>query len=302
MKVFVIGNNRSENRGPIEAALQASGHELVNDVCSMIGAVDKLTAQHPRPEVVVVSADVVQRNRELEMLSMLADWPVVVLVPPGRIGQKDKLEEASRSTATHVRGVLVVPPFDFSPLAQWCAEPGPIASAAIVTTSPSTSAQASASNSASPSTSVQTSTPSVALPVGRRQVRLGFYGSRGGVGVSTAALKVAQVLAARGQQVALFDTTGRGDLQVMLGHEPGPQPLVLDTLSVWMRQPTEEAIGGFEAVIIDGGRRKGSFNAEWIEVKKPLNDQALAQWAGAEAVATPRALSLGSLLSIEVTD
>ena len=301
MKVFVIGNNRSENRGPIEAALQASGHELVNDVCSMIGAVDKLTAQHPRPEVVVVSADVVQRNRELEMLSLLADWPVVVLVPPGRIGQKDKLEEASRSTATHVRGVLVVPPFDFSQLTQWCAGPGPSASAATVAASPSASVQASTPSAASSSMS-QASAPSSASPVGRRQVRLGFYGSRGGTGVSTAALKVAQALAARGQRVALFDTTGRGDLQVMLGHAPGPQPLVLDALHVWLGQPTEEAIGGFEAVIIDGGRRKGSFNAEWIEVKKPLNDQALAQWAGAEAVATPRALSLGSLLSIEVTD
>jgi len=302
MKVFVIGNDKSENSGPIKAALQASGHELVNDVCSLTGAVDRLLAQHPRPEVVVVRADVVPRDRELEMLSLLADWPVVVLVPPGRIGRKAALEEARRSTATHVRGVLSVPPFDFSPLAQWCAGPGPIASAAIVTTSPSTSAQASASNSASPSTSVQTSTPSVALPVGRRQVRLGFYGSRGGVGVSTAALKVAQALAARGQQAALFDTTGRGDLQVMLGHAPGPQPLVLDALQVWLGQPTEEAISSFEAVIIDGGRRKGSFNAEWIEVKKPLSDQALAQWAGTETARTPRALNLGSLLSIEVTD
>jgi hypothetical protein len=286
MKVFVIGNDKSENSGPIKAALQASGHELVNDVCSLTGAVDRLLAQHPRPEVVVVRADVVPRDRELEMLSLLADWPVVVLVPPSRLKRQAALEEARRSTATHVRGVLSVPPFDFSPLAQWCAGPGPIASAAIVTASPS----------------VQTSTPSVALPAGRRQVRLGFYGSRGGTGVSTAALKVAQALAARGQRVALFDTTGRGDLQVMLGHAPGPQPLVLDALHVWLGQPTEEAIGGFEAVIIDGGRRKGSFNAEWIEVKKPLNDQALAQWAGAEAVATPRALSLGSLLSIEVTD
>lgn len=301
MKVFVIGNNRSENRGPIEAALQASGHELVNDVCSMIGAVDKLTAQHPRPEVVVVSADVVQRNRELEMLSMLADWPVVVLVPPGRIGQKDKLEAASRSTATHVRGVLAVPPFDFSQLTQWCTGSGPSDSTATVA-APSTSIQTSDPSAASPSTSVQTSTPSVALPVGRRQVRLGFYGSRGGVGVSTAALKVAQALAARGQRVALFDTTGRGDLQVMLGHEPGPQPLVLDALSVWMGQPTEEAVSSFEAVIIDGGRQKGSFNAQWIKMKKPLSDPAIAQWAGAETAGTPRALSLGSLISIEVTD
>ncbi len=40
------------------------------------------------------------------------------------------------------------------------------------------------------------------------------------MGVSTTALKVAQLIAARGLRVALFDATGRGDLYIMLGAEP----------------------------------------------------------------------------------
>ena len=320
MKVFVINNNRSETRGPIEAALQAGGHQLVNDVCSLIGVVDKLVTQQPRPEVVVVSADVVQRGREDEMLSLLADWPVVVMVPPSRIGQKDKLEAARQSTATHVRGVLVAPPFDFSKLAEWCAGSEPSDSAAHVV-APPTSVQASAPAPGSPSAStsvqtpapgsrpsaataqrVQTSVPNSAPPAGRLQVRLGFYGSRGGAGVSTAALKVAQALAACGQRVALFDTTERGDLHVMLGREPQVDPLAIGPITIHLGQPAEAEVNGDEAVIVDGGRHKGMFNVQWIEVTKPLSDEAIARWAGVKSAAPPRRLNLGSLLSIEVTD
>ena len=54
----------------------------------------------------------------------------------------------------------------------------------------------------------------------KRRVRVAFYGSRGGVGVSTAALKVAQWLAAAGTRVILIDATGRGDLHLLLDLEP----------------------------------------------------------------------------------
>ena len=52
-------------------------------------------------------------------------------------------------------------------------------------------------------------------PPRRVRVRLGFYGTRGGVGVSTAALRTARRLAAEGLRVALFDSRRRGDLRVM---------------------------------------------------------------------------------------
>ena len=111
------------------------------------------------------------------------------------------------------------------------------------------------------------SAPVEARPV-RRQIRLGFYGTRGGVGVSTTALKVAQLIAARGLRVALFDATGRGDLHVMLGAEPNG-PLIKDGVSVFSGSPQEEAVNGYEAIVIDGGRQERAFNAPWIGHRAP---------------------------------
>lgn len=295
MKVFVIGPDKAENRGAIAEALRASGHDLLNEVCSLTGVVEKLQAQQPKPEVVLVRADIVQREREGELLSLLAKWPVVVLVPPGRRGRIAALE-ALRQTALHVRGIISVPPFDFSRLNEWCATPTGSAGARppVVEAAPSTLTAAVVSPAASPATS--------AAPAAiRRQVRLGFYGVRGGVGVSTTALKVAQTLAAHGQRVVLFDATGRGDLHVMLGREPEPQTTI-GSLTVLLGAPNEEAVQNFDAIVIDGGRQAGNFNAQWVELRKPGNEQAIARWAGVIESSAPRALSLGRLVSIEVTD
>lgn len=296
MKVFVIGPDKVENRGAIAEALRASGHDLLNEVCSLTGVVDKLHAQQPKPEVVLVRADIVQREREGELLNLLAEWPVVVLVPPGRRGRSEALEVLRQSTAPHVRGIISVPPFDFSRLNEWCATPAGSAGAQppVVEDAPSTLTAAVVSPAASPATS--------AAPAAiRRQVRLGFYGVRGGVGVSTTALKVAQALAAHGQRVVLFDATGRGDLHVMLGREPEPQTTI-GSLTVLLGAPNEETVQNFDAIVIDGGRQAGNFNAQWVELRKPGNEQAIARWAGVIESSAPRALSLGRLVSIEVTD
>ena len=137
----------------------------------------------------------------------------------------------------------------------------------------------------------------------RRQIRLGFYGTRGGVGVSTTALKVAQLIAARGLRVALFDATGRGDLHVMLGAEPNG-PLIKDGVSVFSGSPHEEAVSGYEAIVIDGGRQERAFNAPWIGLERLPGDQAVARWAAVEEAA-PRGLSFSlphlPQMSFEVT-
>lgn len=145
-------------------------------------------------------------------------------------------------------------------------------------------------------------TPALARPI-QRQIRLGFYGTRGGVGVSTTALKVAQLIAARGLRVALFDATGRGDLHVMLGAEPNG-PLIKDGVSIFSGSPQEEAVGGYEAIVIDGGRQERAFNAPWIRLERLPGDQAVARWAAVDEAA-PRGLSFSlphlPQMSIEVT-
>lgn len=140
----------------------------------------------------------------------------------------------------------------------------------------------------------------------KRQIRLGFYGAHGGVGVSTTALKVAQLIAARGLRVALFDATGRGDLHILLGAEPVPDaPLISGNLSVFLGLPQEDAVNGYEAIVIDGGRQTGAFNTAWIRLDQRPSDQQVARWAGDEESASARSLqvSLPRLpkLSFEVT-
>ena len=299
MKVFVIGTDKAENHGAIEDALRASGHELVNDMCSLTGVVDKLNAQRPKPDVLLVRADVARREREDEMLSLLTAWPVVVLVPPGRSGRMAALEAMRQSTAPHVRGILSAPPFDFSGLNELCAMPAPDSKSAPSHLAP---LGASAPTAVSAPTSTARLPQSNSLVPLRCQVRLGFFGQRGGVGVSTTALKVAQAIAARGQRVALFDLTGRGDLHVMLGREPQTQEMVVGSLSLFLGLPSENVVMGFNAVVLDGGRHVGQFNAQWVEIRKPLTDQAIRRLLDVEKPEPTRSLGIGRLVSIEVMD
>ncbi|MCP4594118.1 MAG: hypothetical protein GY842_25595, partial [bacterium] len=87
-------------------------------------------------------------------------------------------------------------------------------------------------------------------------VRLGFYGTRGGAGVSITALSAAQVLAQeKGQQVGLFDATGRGDLHVMLDLQPTGEPVSPVSnrgITLFLAPPDEETARCFDAVIVDG--------------------------------------------------
>lgn len=159
-------------------------------------------------------------------------------------------------------------------------------------------------------------------PRRRPSVRLGFYGVRGGTGVSTTALSAAQTLAASGQQVGLFDATGRGDLHVMLGLRPTGEPVspVSKTgITLFLTAPDEETAARFDAVIVDGGRVWGDFNAQWIVVDRSFSEERIRRLVGLparkeekEPDASPgregqrrprrRGLNLGELLSIEVTE
>lgn len=289
MRAFLIGTDKAENHGPIDTALRQSGHELINAVCSLAGLPGKLADMQPRPDVVLVRADVVRRENDTEQLAVLAEWPVIVLLPRGRFSRRAALEALS-----FVRGVIDIPPFDFSRLMELCASP---TRPTVVTSNPPAASVHSATQLTG-ITSVEAEPISGAL---RRQVRLGFYGARGGVGVSTTALKVAQLIATRAQRTALFDATGRGDLHLLLNVEPQPL-VVIDSLSVFLGAPTEGLVRGFDAVIIDSGRRPGAFNARWIEITRPPGEQAIARWVVGEESASYRSFNVGPLVSIEVTD
>jgi hypothetical protein len=123
-------------------------------------------------------------------------------------------------------------------------------------------------------------------------IRLGFYGTRGGVGVSTAVVTCAKLLAEAQLRVALFDATARGDLHLMLGCEPQAEPLMLGLITIFMGQPDEERAAGYPAILVDGGRQQRLFNVEWLAVEQPLTEETLRRLVGLE-VPSARALSLG---------
>lgn len=149
-------------------------------------------------------------------------------------------------------------------------------------------------------------------------VRVGLYGSRGGVGVSTAALAAAQAVARAGRRVALFDSRGRGDLHLMAGLRAfdAENPVVCQGITLFPCAPTAEMIRGFDAVVVDGGRERGGLNADWHSLDKPLSGDQVRAMVGLAPLAAeggqsgrgdkkkrrkPRVRDLGGLISIEVT-
>ncbi|MEE8392296.1 MAG: hypothetical protein V3S14_16080 [Anaerolineae bacterium] len=152
-------------------------------------------------------------------------------------------------------------------------------------------------------------------------LRIGFYGTRGGVGTSTAVLTAARALAGERKRVALFDASRRGDAHLMAGIQPTEQPVVHENVTFFMCSPSEQNIQGFDAVIVDGGRTRGTFNASWVVVSKPLPKDKVLRLVGIEPhedenaeksneKTTPRQSApqkrrkrgLGKLISIEVTE
>lgn len=152
------------------------------------------------------------------------------------------------------------------------------------------------------------------------KTRVGFYGTRGGAGASTAALTAARLLAAEGLRVALFDATGSGDLHLMAGLPPASDPVTQEGITFFLAQPAEDAAQSFDAIVVDGGRKRSQFNVMWVELDRPLSETGLRKRLGlppAEetkfqeafveeqpAVAKRRAKKglLGGLISVEMTE
>jgi len=116
----------------------------------------------------------------------------------------------------------------------------------------------------------------------RRQLRLGFYGTRGGAGTTTAVVTAAKLLAAQGKRVALFDAAQRGDPYLLLDLTPSDQPATTGTITVYPDLALDDARVSYDAILVDGGRERRAFPARWIAVDKPLSEAAVAKLLGVD--------------------
>ncbi len=127
-----------------------------------------------------------------------------------------------------------------------------------------------------------TTAPAPRLPFAplRRQLRLGFYGTRGGVGTTTAVVTAAKLLAAQSRNVALFDAAQRGDPYLLLDLTPSDHPATTGTITVYPDLALDDARISYDAILVDGGRERRAFPARWITVDKPLSEAAIAKLLG----------------------
>ncbi len=303
--VYVIGIDKAENTGPIYEALRQAGCAWRGQALSLNEALRQLELVKDEVDLVVVRADLARRGEEVALLEPIRRWPLVVLLGVARADR-----QAAIAQLPNVRQVLVVPPYDFHTLGMiQVKKSGPAESVLPPAVATVTPARAEVMISA-PLPTARESRPVTpgSSTCGAARTRLAFFGMRGGVGTSTAALRAAQLLAGQGLRVAVFDAAQRGDLHVMLGGDPSPQPMQHNLITVYLGEPAEEIVEPYEALVIDGGRRRGTFNAQWIEVSRPLDDNALRRLIGLPpedqtGEARPaRRLVLPRILSIEVTD
>lgn len=134
-------------------------------------------------------------------------------------------------------------------------------------------------------------------------VRLAFWGTHGGVGVSTTAWRVAKIMAEAGASVALFDSARRGDLHLLGGQAPAPEPLRHGNITIYSSAPTEDLAAQHQAIVIDGGRERGDFNAAWIALSQPPSEEQMRRWAQqAPDTGKVRSWRVPKLFAIEVTD
>ncbi len=310
--VYVLGVDKAENNGPIYDALRSIGFAWCGQALSLNEGLRQLELIREQVHLIVVRAELARGGEEAALLEPVARWPLAVLVGAARAKH-----QAEKSGWPNVRAVISVPPYDFSALRDLYRElyrqVNPSSAAPVLTTvSAPQPAQAAPvpARPVSPDTRVTSQaaacTPAQRLAVSR--LRIAFFGRRGGVGTSTAALHAAQLLANTGLKVVLFDAGQRGDLHLMLGEQPAAQPLHKAGLTLYLTAPNEELADGYEAVVIDAGRQHGTFNAQWIEVQRPFDEPALRRLVGlplvdqSDSPQPTRRLGFPRLFSIEVTE
>jgi len=292
--VVLAGPNEDALTRSAYPAFTAAGYRVVAVVTTPQQLRDVVNVSNP--QLVVVEADLASTVEEaLALLSTLGDADLTVILPAIWEGERERFSQLPHLVAGFTA------PAAWPDIVRRLIERCPPA--------PHSNAQAQP----------RKEKPQRSLPpqrqgntrgqgTGRRRpgprgprVRLGFWGLRGGVGVSTTALAAAQTLSAESKRVALFDATARGDLHLMLGLQPSKKPISIGNITLFLGQPTEQVVQDFDAVIVDGGRVRGDFNAEWVPLSKPPDENRVRQLVGLEPVRETE-WGLHKFISIKVTD
>jgi len=142
-------------------------------------------------------------------------------------------------------------------------------------------------SSATQMAGTQMTAAGVMLTPRRSQLRIGFYGSHGGVGTTTAAVTAARLLAAQGLRVALYDAPQRGDPALLLGLTPSEQPVTSGGITVYSGLVLDDTRIDHDAIVIDGGRQRQLFPARWIGLEAPLSEDDIAQRLGLSRTPAP---------------
>jgi hypothetical protein len=281
------------------------------DVAGIVGEPDRLSKVVGTDNGTVVVVEVEQYGapeKAVEALGALGTGNVVVILPKAWEGEDERFKALPNLVAGFTKPVSW-PEVAGSVRGRLRERPEPDRVSAIDQQDGSLGERAGLPNVESYRSRVEKSR--------KLHVRLGFYGARGGVGASSAALLAAQVLADADYRVAVFDATGRGDLHVMMGHRPDGTSLVVRSgrVKLFLRRPDEDAVRDFDAVVIDGGREQGAFNADWVEVTRPLDEGEVRRLANLASVEERGfcgrrlpldvgldALNLGRVISVEVTE
>lgn len=271
-KPDVLLATTSERQADWQAACTSAGVTVA--VCDRRGLSDALVN---RPVWVLVDALIFDSLQEMQAMLAQTEASIIAVLPP----QASAAERAAAQRLPQVRAVFGAET-DLTEVARQLAT--------------------RMESSVKPATSAIAESPSVRrLPMAG--VRLAFWGTRGGVGVSTTAWQVAQILADASLDVALFDSAKRGDLHLLCGQSPTPDPLRQGNVTIYSGMPTEEIAARHQAVVIDGGRERGIFNAAWIELSRPPAREQLQRWALPEqSTANTRIWRVPKLFAIEVTD
>ncbi|HOU12806.1 MAG TPA: hypothetical protein PKZ84_06790 [Anaerolineae bacterium] len=131
-----------------------------------------------------------------------------------------------------------------------------------------------------PASATTATTPRLPFAPIPRQLRLGFYGTRGGTGTTTAVVTAAKLLAAQGKSVALYDAAQRGDPYLLLDLTPSDQPASSGRITIYPDLVLDDARVSYNAILVDGGRERRAFPARWIVVDRPLSENDIARLLG----------------------
>lgn len=245
-------------------------------VFAIAGSVEELQgalAALDQPAVCVVEADIYPTVQEaMEGLGSLP-IPWIVLLPAHWAGHQEAFGSRPGFLGGHIQpvtwaqvaaGVKMAWPRNLQPQPRSTSAPSP--TPPVPPTSPPAPVTASAA--------VAGAAPSIPLPRPSMTKWLGFVGQRGGAGTTTTAVRAAQVLAAQGKKVALWDVWGRGDAGLLLRGAGG--------VTLIEGQVEAGEFAGFDVVVMDSGRKRVDTDAvaQWFTVKNTWPEERVYRSLG----------------------